>query len=150
MANLLMQKLVPLMGHNSILKPDYFFINSDTIWILFVFKSEFKLLNFYHHNKKYNGNKVCKLEYKDQQGEKPMRSHYIDFIISTTTSQITSLKIIHSTVYSGKDKKKTSQLHFTDPCEGNSLVTMTGEFLAQRASNRENISIWWCHHALVL
>ena len=24
---------------------------------------------------------------------------------------------------------------------------MTGEFLAQRASNVENVSIWWCHHA---
>ena len=25
---------------------------------------------------------------------------------------------------------------------------MTGEFPAQRASNAENVSIWWCHHAL--
>ena len=29
-------------------------------------------------------------------------------------------------------------------CEGNSPVT--GEFLAQRASNAENVSIWWRHH----
>ena len=150
MGNLLMHKFVPLMGHHSILKPDYFFINSDTIWILFMFKSEFKLLNFYHHNKKYNGNKVCKLEYKDQQGEKPMRSDYIDFIISTTTSQITKPQNYSLNSLFRQRSKKTSQLHFTGPCEGNSLVTMTGEFLAQRASNRENISIWWHHHALVL
>ena len=31
-------------------------------------------------------------------------------------------------------------------CEGNSPVT--DEFPAQRASNADNISIWWRHHAL--
>ena len=40
--------------------------------------------------------------------------------------------------------KKTSKLHVTGLCEGNSPVT--GEFPAQRTSNAENISIWWCHH----
>ena len=37
--------------------------------------------------------------------------------------------------------KKTSKLLVTGLCEGNSIVT--GEFPAQRASNEENISIWW-------
>ena len=40
--------------------------------------------------------------------------------------------------------KKTSKLHVTGLCVGNSPVT--GEFPAQRASNAENVSIWWCHH----
>ena len=40
--------------------------------------------------------------------------------------------------------KKTSKHHVTGLCEGNSLVT--GEFPTQRASNAENVSIWWCHH----
>ena len=40
--------------------------------------------------------------------------------------------------------KKTSKLRFTSLCEGDSLVT--GEFLAQRASNAENVSIWRRHH----
>ena len=40
--------------------------------------------------------------------------------------------------------KKTSKLHITGLCAGNSLVT--GEFPAQRASNAENVSIWWRHH----
>ena len=40
--------------------------------------------------------------------------------------------------------KKTSKLCVTGLCEGNS--PMTGEFLAQRASNVENVSIWWHHH----
>ena len=42
--------------------------------------------------------------------------------------------------------KKTSKLHMTGLCEGNSLVT--GEFPAQRASNVENASIWWHHHEI--
>ena len=41
--------------------------------------------------------------------------------------------------------KKTSKLHITGLCEGNSPVT--GEFPVQRASNKENVSIWWCRHA---
>ena len=38
----------------------------------------------------------------------------------------------------------TSKLRVTGLCEGNS--PMTGEFPAQRASNAENVSIWWRHH----
>ena len=41
--------------------------------------------------------------------------------------------------------KKTPKLRVTGLCEGNSPVT--GEFPSQRASNAENISIWWRHHA---
>ena len=40
--------------------------------------------------------------------------------------------------------KETSKLRATGLCEGNSPVT--GEFPAQRASNAENVSIWWRHH----
>ena len=42
--------------------------------------------------------------------------------------------------------KKTSRLCVTGLCEGNSPVT--GEFPAQRASNADNVSIWWRHHVL--
>ena len=42
--------------------------------------------------------------------------------------------------------KKASKLRVTGLCEGNSPVT--GEFPAQRASNAENVSIWWRHHEL--
>ena len=41
--------------------------------------------------------------------------------------------------------KKTSKLRVTGLCEGNSPET--GEFPAQMASNAENVSIWWRHHA---
>ena len=40
--------------------------------------------------------------------------------------------------------KKTSKLHVTGLCAGNSPVT--GEFSAQMGSNAENISIRWRHH----
>ena len=40
--------------------------------------------------------------------------------------------------------KKTSKFHVTGLCVGNSPVT--GEFPAQKASNAENVSIWWRHH----
>ena len=64
--------------------------------------------------------------------------------IITMASQITSLTIVYSTVYSRHRSKKTSKLRVTGLCEGNSPVT--GEFPAQRASNAENVSIWWRHH----
>ena len=40
--------------------------------------------------------------------------------------------------------KQTSKPHVTGLCEGNSQVT--GEFPAQKASNAENVSIWWHDH----
>ena len=42
--------------------------------------------------------------------------------------------------------KKTSKLRATGLCAGNSPET--GEFPAERASNAENVSIWWRHHVL--
>ena len=63
--------------------------------------------------------------------------------MNAMASQITSLTIVYSTVHSGADHKKTSTLRATGLCEGNSPVT--GEFPAQKASNAENVSIWWRH-----
>ena len=42
--------------------------------------------------------------------------------------------------------KKTSRLRVTGLCEGNS--PMTGELSVQRASNEENVFIWWRYHEL--
>ena len=57
-------------------------------------------------------------------------------------SQITSLTIVYSTVYSGADKKKTSKLRVTGLCVGDSPVI--GEFPTQKANNAENVSIRLC------
>ena len=65
--------------------------------------------------------------------------------MTSMASQITSLTIVYSTIYSRADwSKKTSKLRATGLCVGNSPVT--GEFPAQMASNMENVSIWWHHH----
>ena len=44
-----------------------------------------------------------------------------------------------------RKSKTIAKLRVTGLCEGNSPVT--SEFLSQRASNAENVSIWWRHHA---
>ena len=51
-------------------------------------------------------------------------SHYGDVIVGAIASQITSLTIVYSTVYSDAD-----------------------QFPAQMASDEENVSIWLRHHA---
>ena len=72
------------------------------------------------------------------------RWNYNDIIMGAMASQITSLTIVYSTVLFRPRSKKISKLRITGLCEGNS--PMTGEFPAQRASNAENVSIWWRHH----
>ena len=58
-------------------------------------------------------------------------------------SQITSLTIVYSTVYSGADQSKHQSSASLAFVWG---ITGTGEFPAQMASNAENVSIWWRHH----
>ena len=60
--------------------------------------------------------------------------------MSAMASQITSFKIVYSTVYSRRRSKKTPMLRVTGLSE-----PVAGEFPAQRASNAENFSIWWRH-----
>ena len=62
--------------------------------------------------------------------------------MTTKASQITSLTIVYSTVYSDADQRKnqsSASLAFV-----NSPVT--GEFPAQMTNNAENVCIWWRHH----
>ena len=66
-------------------------------------------------------------------------NHYNGVIMGAMASEITSLTIVHSTVYSRRGSKKTSKFRVTGLCVGNSPVT--GEFPAQMASNAENVSI---------
>ena len=69
--------------------------------------------------------------------------------MSTMASQISSLTIVYSTVYSGADKKKTIKAPRHWPfCAWNSQVT--GEFPAQMASNAKNVSILWRYHEIEL
>ena len=56
-----------------------------------------------------------------------------------------SLQWRHNERY-GVRPKKTSKLCVIGLCEGNSPVTV--EFRQQKASNAENVSIWWRHHVV--
>ena len=55
-------------------------------------------------------------------------------------SQITSLTIIYSTIYSGADQRKHQSSPSLAFVSGNSPVT--SEFPSQMASNAENVSNW--------
>ena len=78
----------------------------------------------------------------------------INYLASWTTSQLHYDNVIMGAMVSNhqphdcllnrlfrRGLEKTSKLRVTGLCEGNSPVT--GEFPAQRASNTENVSIWW-------
>ena len=65
-----------------------------------------------------------------------------DVIMGAITSQITSLMIVYSTVYSGADQRKhqsSASLAFVREIH-RWLVS------AQMGTNVENVSIWWRHH----
>ena len=63
--------------------------------------------------------------------------------MTTMASQITSLAVVYSIVYSDTDKKNIKAPRHWPLC---GEFTGTGEFPAQRASYAENVSIWWRHH----
>ena len=69
--------------------------------------------------------------------------HYIDVIMTTVASQITSLTIVYSIVYSGEYKRKhqsSASLAFVRGIHRDRWFPRT------RASYAENVSIWWRHH----
>ena len=65
--------------------------------------------------------------------------------MSAMASQIISDYILNRVFK--RRSKKTWKFRVTSLCEGNSPVT--NEFLAQRAINAENVSIWWRHHDIM-
>ena len=69
--------------------------------------------------------------------------HYIDVIMTTMASQITSLTVVYSIVYSGADQTKIKAPRHWPLC---GELTGTDEFPAQTVSNAVNVSIWWRHH----
>ena len=70
-------------------------------------------------------------------------NHYHGIIRSTMASQITSLTIVYSTVYSGTDQRKhqiPASLAFVRGIRRWPVNS------PQMASNAEKVSIWWRHH----
>ena len=68
-----------------------------------------------------------------------LNTHYSGVIMSVMTSLITGVLIVYSTVCLGADQRKFQSSVL--------LAFVRGiQFSAQRASNAENVSIWWRHH----
>ena len=65
--------------------------------------------------------------------------------MGTMASQITSLTIVYSTIYSGADQRK----HQSSASLASVRGIHRGPIPAQMASKAENVSIWWRHHAPV-
>ena len=70
--------------------------------------------------------------------------HYSNVIMGAMASQITSLAIVYSIVYSGTDQRKNQSSASLAFVRG--IHRWPGEFPAQMASNADNISIWRRHH----
>ena len=80
------------------------------------------------------------------KGAETLCFHYSDVIISAMASQITGVQIVWLIVCSGADQRKHQSSAILGLCEGNPPVT--DGFPSQRASNAENVSIWWPHHVV--
>ena len=71
--------------------------------------------------------------------------HYIDVTMTTMASQITSLAVVYSIVYSGADQRKhqsSASLAFVRGIHRDRGIPRTKDQL------RENVSIWWRHHEI--
>ena len=76
-----------------------------------------------------------------------MTAHYCDVIMGRVRLKSPALHLF-TQPFSRRRSKKTSKFRVTGLCVGNSPGT--GEFPAQRASNAENVSIWWRHHENII
>ena len=85
-----------------------------------------------------------RVNYKGYNSFGVVHCNNIDVIMTTMASQITSLTVVYSTVYSDADKKKPIKAPRHWPLCGE--FTGTGEFPAQRGSYAQNVSIWRRHH----
>ena len=80
----------------------------------------------------FSPRKTCIMK---NEGNRWWRNHYNDVIMSAMASQVTSLTIVNSTVYSRRKSMKTPKLHAIGLRAGNSPVT--GEFPAQGPVTRK-------------
>ena len=80
--------------------------------------------------------------------------HYNDVIMGIMASEITSLAIVYSTVYSDADHRKhqsSTSLAFVGGIHWWPVNFLhKWQFPAQMASYAENVSIWWHHHTRLI
>ena len=77
--------------------------------------------------------------------DKLATAQYNDVIISAMASEITSLTTVYSTVHSATDQRKLQSSESLAFVRG--ICRWPVNSPARRASNAENVSIWWRHHA---
>ena len=73
-----------------------------------------------------------------------MSNHYSGIIMGVMTTQITSLTIVYSTVYSGTDQRKHQSPASLAFVRGIHRCPVNSPH--KRTSNAENVSTWWRHH----
>ena len=66
--------------------------------------------------------------------------------MSAIASQVTRVSIVAQPFVQAQIKENTSKLRVTGLCEGNPPVTCG--LPPQKASNAENVSIWWRHYKI--
>ena len=113
-------------------------------------------------NRQYWFELVCGLALKGHQANDKGRRVFTESSEANAVHPMKSLRWRHNESDGGSNhqphdcllnrlfrrrSKETSKLRVTGLCVGNSPVT--GEFPAQRASNAENVSIWWRHHDML-
>ena len=67
--------------------------------------------------------------------------HCTDVRMSVSASQITSLTIVYSTVYSGADQRKH---------QSSASLAFVWGIHQSPVNSQHNLSIWWCHHGINL
>ena len=72
--------------------------------------------------------------------------HYSDVIMDMMASQITSLTIVYSTVYSDADQRKHQSSALLAFVRGIHRWPVNSP--TQMTSNAENVYIWWRHHVI--
>ena len=106
--------------------------NFITIWWWYIY---IDILLFYLTQRKKN---ICNSSYRGSHISLQLRHNEHDDVSNHQPHDCLLNRLFR------RRSKETSKLCVTGLCAGNSPVT--GEFSAQRASNAENVSIWWRHH----
>ena len=70
--------------------------------------------------------------------------HYSDVIVGAMASQVTSVNIVYSTVYSGADERKHQGPRVSGLCEGIHRWPVNSPH--KGPVTRKIVSIWCCHH----
>ena len=76
-------------------------------------------------------------------------THYNDVIMSTMASQMTSLTIVCSTVYSGVDERKHQSSASLAFVRGIHREPVNSPHKNGQLQHAENVSIWWRHHVMM-